>query len=198
MGRSRLLRAQLNRWIVSPSTSYPSGPRLSFRDFETTDIAAVHEYTSDPEVTRWSTWGPNTLEQTAFFVEAASQAHLSADRSKYSLAAVLDGKAIGTVAVWTTDSHDRNGELGYTFHRAYWGNGYATEAVSQLLLLGFDTLHLERISATCHPGNIGSIRVLEKSGFSREGLLRSHRLVDGVRRDSVLFSILSEDRRDGE
>ena len=177
---------------MSLSTSYPRGPRLSFRDFKTADIADVHDYTSDPEVTRWSTWGPNSLEQTKAFIDDAARAHLEADRSAYSLAAVLDGRPIGSVAVWTTDPHDRNGELGYTFHRAYWGNGYATEAVSQLLKFGFNTLQLERISATCHPGNIGSIRVLEKSGFSLEGRLRSHRLVRGVRRDSMLYSILRE------
>ena len=126
----------------------------SFRDFKTADIADVHDYTSDPEVTRWSTWGPNTLEQTTAFIDDAARAHLEADRVRLLLAAVLDGKLIGSVAVWTTDPHDRNGELGYTFHRAYWGNGYATEAVSQLLEFGFNTLHLERISATCHPATL--------------------------------------------
>lgn len=178
---------------MSLSKSYPRGPRLSFRDFKTADIADVHDFTSDPEVTRWSTWGPNTLEQTTAFIEDATRAHLEADRSAYSLAAVLDGRPIGSVAVWTTDPHDRNGELGYTFHRDYWGNGYATKAVSHLLEIGFNKLHLERISATCHPNNIGSIRVLEKSGFSLEGRLRSHRLVRGARRDSMLFSILREE-----
>lgn len=173
--------------------SYPRGPRLSIRDFTTPDISAVHEYASDPEVTRWSTWGPNTLEQTTSFVEDAAQAHLNSERSAYSLAAVLDGNAIGSVAVWTIDPYDHNGELGYTFHRTYWGNGYATEAVSLLLEFGFNALQLERIGATCHPGNIGSIRVLEKSGFTLEGRLRSHRLVRGARRDSLLYSILREE-----
>lgn len=175
------------------SMSCPCGPRLSLRDFTSADIPAVHEYTSDPEVTRWSTWGPNTLEQTTSFVEEAARAHLGEDRSAYSLAAVLGGKAIGSVAVWTTDHHDRNGELGYTFHRDHWGNGYATEAVNLLLVFGFNTLQLERISATCHPGNIGSIRVLEKSGFTFEGRLRSHRFFRGARRDSLLYSILRDE-----
>lgn len=174
--------------------AYPHTQRLIFRDFRRTDIPAVHEYASDPEVTRWSTWGPNTLEQTTSFVEEAARPGPGKDRASYSLAAVLDGTTIGSVAVWVTDSADRNGELGYTFHRAHWGNGYATEAVGHLLTLGFDALQLERITATCHPGNGGSIRVLEKSGFTPEGLLRSHRLVNGVRRDSKLFSILREDR----
>lgn len=175
------------------SMSYLCGPRLSFRDFATADISAVHEYASDPEVTRWSTWGPNTLEQTIAFVEDAAHAQLKADRTAFSMAAVLDEKVIGSVGIWTTDPHDSNGEIGYTFHRAYWGNSYATEAVSTLLRIGFDTLQFARIGATCHPGNIGSIRVLEKSGFTLEGRLRSHRLVRGDRRDSLVYSILREE-----
>lgn len=177
------------------STSQSSGGRLTFRPFLHSDIADVHEYASDPEVTRWSTWGPNTLEQTTTFVDDAARGAQVGDPASSTLAAILDGTAIGSVAVWTTDPHDRNGELGYTFHRAHWGSGYATQAVGHLLHVGFSVLGLERISATCHPGNIGSIRVLEKSGFSHEGLLRSHRLVNGERRDSMLFSILKSDGR---
>lgn len=175
---------------MSISTSHSSAGRISFRPFQRTDIADVHEYTSDPEVCRWSTWGPNTLEQTASFVEEAARGSLVGGSTACTLAAVVAGRAIGSVSVWTTDGHDRNGELGYTFHRAHWGKGYATEAVGHLLHLGFNTLGLERISATCHPGNLGSIRVLEKSGFSFEGLMRSHRVVHGGRRDSMLFSKL--------
>lgn len=176
------------------STSQSPRGRLTFRAFRHSDIADVHAYASDPEVTRWSTWGPNSVAQTTTFVDDAAQGALVRDPTSFTLAAILDGAAIGSISVWTTDPHDRNGELGYTFHRAHWGRGYATEAVGQLLLLGFSVLRLERISATCHPDNSGSIRVLQKSGFSREGLLRSHRLVNGARRDSMLFSILTSDR----
>lgn len=175
---------------MSIQSLQPRGSGLEFRGFLVTDVPDVHEYTSDPEVCRWSTWGPNTVAQTRSFVEDAARRHLVGDPASYTFAAVLGGKAIGSVSVWTTDLQDRNGELGYTFHRDHWGKGYATEAVGHLLAVGFEELKLERISATCHPGNMASIRVLEKSGFRQEGLLRSHRLVRGVRRDSLLFSIL--------
>lgn len=108
----------------------PRGPRLNFRDFLAGDISVVHEYASDPEVTRWSTWGPNTLEQTTAFIEDAAQAYFKEARAAFSLAAVLGAKVIGSVDIWVTDPHDRNGELGYTFQRDCWGNGYASEAVT--------------------------------------------------------------------
>lgn len=136
---------------------------------------------------------PNAPEQTAAFVEDAGQAVTPANSPAVTLAAVPGNRAIRSVSVWTTEPLDRNGELGYTFHRAHWGQGYATEAVGHLLDLGFGTLGLERITATCHPENTGSIRVLQKSGFRKEGLLRSHRLVNSTRRDSLLFSLLRQD-----
>ncbi|MHA7268209.1 GNAT family N-acetyltransferase [Arthrobacter sp. HLT1-20] len=178
---------------MSTPALLPKTPRLSFRGFTTADIPDVHQYASDPEVSRYSSWGPNTLEQTAAFVEEATQSTSPTTPARFTLAAVLERQVIGSVSVWTTDPLDRNGELGYTFKRSCWGQGYATEAVGHLLGLGFDTLALERITATCHPENIGSIRVLHKSGFQKEGLLRSHRLVNGARRDSLLFSILRVD-----
>ncbi|PYI37211.1 N-acetyltransferase [Arthrobacter psychrolactophilus] len=177
-------------------TTYPAGPRIAFREFTPSDTAAVHEYASDPEVTRWSTWGPNTVEQTAAFVEHAAQAQLQPERSAYSLAAIVDQQLIASVGIWVTDPHDRNGELGYTVHRAHWGQGYASEAVQQLLRIGFDTLGLERITATCHPENAASVRVLEKNRFTLEGRLRAHRIAHGTRRDSLLFSILREEFRE--
>lgn len=173
--------------------NYPHGPRIGIREFTTDDLSAVHDYTSDPEVSQWSTWGPNTLDQTADFISAAAQAQFQEAREAYSLAAVADEQVVGSLGIWTTDSHDHNGELGYTFHRAHWGKGYATEAVALLLDFGFETLMFDRIAATCHPGNAGSIRVLEKCGFTLEGRLRSHRLVRGARRDSLLYSMLRDE-----
>lgn len=62
-----------------------------------------------------------------------------------------------------------------------------------LLDLGFSDLGLQRIEATCAPENTASRRVLEKSGFSYEGLLRAHKRTATGRRDSLLFARLATD-----
>lgn len=62
-----------------------------------------------------------------------------------------------------------------------------------LLDLGFATVGLQRIEATCAPENTASRRVLEKSGFSYEGLLRGHQRTASGRRDSLLHARLSSD-----
>jgi [ribosomal protein S5]-alanine N-acetyltransferase len=55
---------------------------------------------------------------------------------------------------------------------AHWGKGYATEVVYGMLKFGFNEMALHRIEADCNQGNIGSMRVLEKAGFTCGGLWR--------------------------
>jgi RimJ/RimL family protein N-acetyltransferase len=59
--------------------------------------------------------------------------------------------------------------------------------------LGFGRLGLERLAATCDPDNAASIRVLEKAGLCREGLLRGLYRVRGRRRDRLVFGCLRDD-----
>lgn len=63
-----------------------------------------------------------------------------------------------------------------------------------LVRLGFERLGLHRLSATCDPGNAASIRVLEKAGLRREGLLRGLYLVRGQHRDRLMFGCVRGDR----
>ena len=121
--------------------------------------------------------GPNSVEDTrAFLAEATAQA-TNPQRAEFTLAAVhaRSARLIGSVAIGVTSVQHRRGEIGFVFHRDFWSHGYATEAAELLLRFGFDHLQLRRISATCHPDNHASARVLEKAGLEYEGRMRSHR-----------------------
>ncbi|MCC3302637.1 GNAT family N-acetyltransferase [Arthrobacter sp. zg-Y895] len=171
------------------------GPRVTLRDFRADDVDAVHAFASDPMVTQWSTWGPNTWPDTRSFVADAAAEPAAPERTRFTLAVLFQDRLVGTAAVWTTSASDRNGELGYTLAHDVWGQGLATEAAALLLGHAFGPMGLVRVEATCHPGNAGSVRVLEKNGFAFEGRLREHRLVRGKRRDSLLFAALLSDRK---
>jgi ribosomal-protein-alanine N-acetyltransferase len=54
-------------------------------------------------------------------------------------------------------------------------------------------LQLHRVEAACIPDNIRSIRVLEKAGFQREGLLRSYLRINGAWQDHYLYARISDD-----
>jgi RimJ/RimL family protein N-acetyltransferase len=71
--------------------------------------------------------------------------------------------------------------------------GYATETAKALLKLGFDTLGLHRISATCDVLNKASFNVLEKIGMKREGHLKEDIYLRNRWRDSYIYAILEQD-----
>ena len=79
----------------------------------------------------------------------------------------------------------------------YAGQGYMTTALRMLLRALFGELNLHRIEAACIPGNVPSIRVLEKCGFTREGLARRYLCINGIWQDHLLFGILHEDFHSG-
>ena len=83
--------------------------------------------------------------------------------------------------------------LGYILHPDFRGIGYTTEAVKLLVNHLFRTKDIVRIQAECSPRNIASVRVLEKAGFTYEGLKRKAALVQGEYLDGALYSILREE-----
>ena len=73
------------------------------------------------------------------------------------------------------------------------GRGIVTEAVRLVMEFAFSTLNIHRIEAYVAPQNLGSIRVLEKSGFTREGLLRELLFINGKWVDHYMYAILQRE-----
>lgn len=87
----------------------------------------------------------------------------------------------------------QSGHIGYWIGERYAGRGMMTDAVNVLVAFAFDTLRLHRIEAACIPDNARSIRVLEKAGFRREGLLRSYLRINGMWQDHYLYARIADD-----
>jgi len=87
----------------------------------------------------------------------------------------------------------QSAHIGYWIGERYAGRGLMTESVKLLSRFAFDTLRLHRIEAACIPGNTRSIRVLEKAGFQREGLLRSYLRINGFWQDHYLYARIVDD-----
>jgi [ribosomal protein S5]-alanine N-acetyltransferase len=82
--------------------------------------------------------------------------------------------------------------LGYWMGGAFARQGYMTMAVKAVLPFAFGTLRLHRVEAACIPANVASIRLLEKSGFQREGFARQYLCIDGVWQDHFLYARLKD------
>ena len=85
------------------------------------------------------------------------------------------------------------GNLGYWMGEAYARRGYMAAAVRALMPFAFTALRLHRIEAACIPSNAASIRLLEKTGFTREGYAREYLCINGLWQDHLLYARLMKD-----
>ena len=120
-------------------------------------------------------------------------------RPRYSRSATPKGRSapsapIGAIGLETREADYRHSaEIGYWLGKPFWGRGIMTTAAKVVTAYGFQTLGLMRIDAPVRASNDASVRVLEKAGYQREGLLRKAMLKEGAPVDHLLFAILRED-----
>jgi RimJ/RimL family protein N-acetyltransferase len=167
--------------------------RLVLREFRLDDEVAVHRYGSDEQVTRYLTWGPNSPTDTTAYLKQVARESAREPRTSFTLAvATLDDELIG-VANLAITGEASTGELGYVLAKDSWGHGYATEVARCLITFGLNELGLRLITATCHPDNLASARVLEKAGMVYERTIQDHLQVRGEWRDSRCYSVEATD-----
>ena len=166
--------------------------RLTLRRFTPADAERFAAYRSDPDVARYQGWdAPVPLTEAAESVERFGQADPEAP-GWFQYAVDLDGVLIGDLGV-NLHKNLMQADLGFTFAAEYQGKGYASEAVRGLLEYLFVERELHRVSAEADARNTASARLLERVGFTREGLRLSNSWFKGEWTDDVLFGLLRDD-----
>lgn len=79
-------------------------------------------------------------------------------------------------------------EVGYWIGEAYWGRGFATRALAAVTDWAFTEYRLTRVFALVFAHNVPSIRVLEKAGFQREGVLQRSAVKNGAILDQLMYA----------
>ena len=110
-------------------------------------------------------------------------------------AIMIEGEAAGTIGFAQHAPLAGHAELGYWLRSDLCGRGLTTEAASAVVEYGFDELDLHRIELRAAPSNIGSVRVAEKVGFTREGTLRHGARGAGGWHDVDVYGLLESDDR---
>jgi len=166
--------------------------RLTLRRFRPADITALQAIRNDPEVARYQSW--NTADEAALHTFIASlqtsEPGTPGEWFQFAVTRRDDGILIGDCGLHILAEDDRLAEIGYTFGRPFQGQGYATEAVRAVLDYAFGALGLHRIAAITDVRNTGSIRVLERLGFRREGHTRQAFWNRGAWVDEYLYALL--------
>jgi RimJ/RimL family protein N-acetyltransferase len=116
-------------------------------------------------------------------------AHVAADQPRTVWAIEVDGEAAGGIGVVLMGDVERvSAEIGYWLGEAHWGRGIVTDALRAITPMMFGHFNLTRVFALPFADNLGSVRVLEKAGYVREGRLRQSAIKNGVVRDQLMFA----------
>ncbi|RYZ53144.1 MAG: N-acetyltransferase [Sphingobacteriales bacterium] len=171
-------------------------PRLLLQEVSSTDLLLVHGLNSLPEVDEYNTLGiPENLAATRRWLEEILIDQIATPQHRYvfKICETENAEFIGLIGFTLGKVGYSSGEVWYKIMPAYWSRGFATESVKSILEFGFGRLKLHRIEAGCATENTGSVRVLEKNGFTLEGRSRKLLPIRGNWVDNFRYAILEED-----
>lgn len=165
-------RAENGRDMAGPVVV--DGEAVTLHRVNGDDVAFLRRTLNDPAVRRHLL----ATEQSTPF-EAAGSDDCTADDTRLPLLVCVDGDPAGAVALMGIVPAFGIADIGYLVAPDYWGNGYATAAVSLLVDHGFSDRGLRTVRASVVPENEASRRVLEKVGFERERDASEQAVADG-------------------
>lgn len=164
------------------------GKSICFRELSINDAQAIHEYASDEDVARFIGWNlMNTLNETREHIERMLKRESEGTHLYASIVQKSTQTVIGTAMIFNFDKEANQAEVGYVFHRSYWGRGYGTECVALITDFAFKSLKLHKLHASVVDANIGSARILEKNGYELEGRLKDYYFIEDKYYAALLF-----------
>ena len=136
--------------------------RLRIRSFLPQDLDAYFSIVADADVMKYL-GGRLSKEQAERYIERAIKTEQTSGFSRYAVIEKGGGRFVGMCGFAPVKDYI---DLGYRFGKDVWGKGFATEAASAIVALGFEEHGFGEIVGLTHPENIASIGVLEKLGFT--------------------------------
>lgn len=168
--------------------------RVRLRAMRQDEVPALFALQSDPVGMRYWSYPPLTrIEQAQEMFEKNARSAGSGACFPWAIALSEDDTMVGTCTLFAIDAGHRRAMIGYALARMHWGQRYAEEALRLVLAHAFGALGLNRIEADIDPRNVASLRLVERLGFVREGLLRQRYFVGDDVQDSALYGLLARD-----
>ncbi len=159
------------------------------------DADAVAAIRGDAQIARWTPVNDRMTHADALeSIERSRYCWEQGIDARFGVASPGGLELLGEVGVSPMWDH-AVGEVYYWVAPGFRGAGVATRATALVSRWSFEVLALERLEIFVHPDNHASLAVAQRVGYTREGLLRSHRRLRGQRVDSVVLSLLPSDWR---
>lgn len=181
--------------VSVPALSLPiTTRRLHIRDYVAADIPTVFQYVNDPAYWQHQRSEAPTAQQFEVLLNWVVSEQ-SPKRLGYFLAATRKdtGEIVGEAVIKITNPAERQAEIGFGVAPRFWKQGFGTEIAMTALDAAFSHLKMHRVAAQCSPDNKGSIRVLQKIGMAREGLLRDIHHARGKWWSTVIYGVLEHE-----
>jgi RimJ/RimL family protein N-acetyltransferase len=173
--------------------------RLILRPYVESDLDALYAIQSREDVCKYLYFEPRTREEAEVALQermAVTSLEKEGDAIRPAVVLAETGELLGDVMLkWLSEEH-QSGELGFVFHPDHHGKGYAGEAATQMLRLGFEELGLHRIIGRLDADNRASGRLLERLGMRFEGRFRQNEFVKGQWADEAVYAMLADEWRD--
>ncbi len=160
---------------------------VCLRALEMSDMDDWYDYLRLPVVFEHTSWNVQTASELAPNAWCAQELSASSP-VRFAIALKSDNRLVGTAGFHTVSPVNQTAELAYDLTPEMWGNGIATAVCGELVTWAHTSANSIRVQATVLESNKRSARVLDRLGFSREGLLLSYREVRGAPGNFYMYS----------
>jgi RimJ/RimL family protein N-acetyltransferase len=162
---------------------------FSLREWQTDDVRSLQEQANNKNISGYlfdSFPFPYTTDDARKFISRHQN-----QNPLTTFAIIVDNNVAGGIEFKPgNDIYSKRAFLGYWLGQAFWGRGIMTEAVKLITAYAFENFDFIRIQATVNGNNPSSMRVLEKAGFKKEGVMKNAIVKHGQVMDEHLYALL--------
>jgi len=166
------------------------GKRIELLPFDNSDLDLFIQLSMDANIMK-HVYDICSLEEaeSAFYIKAQPWCQSSSAWLTLSINSTEGDEKLGNIGLKIIDHHKRIAEVGFMLKQSAQGKGFATEALSLIKDYAFNTLKLNKLTATCSVHNSGSYKLLEKFGFNREQTLLKNTVINGQAIDDYVYGL---------
>jgi ribosomal-protein-alanine N-acetyltransferase len=167
--------------------------RLNLREIKQEDAESIYKILSNPEVIKYDTFELFTnIKQAEGLIKWFNDEFKQKRAIFWGISLKNEPEIIGFCKCEIEIPKVR-ADLGYDLSHKYWNMGIMTETLGAVIKFAFQTLNVNRIEVSVATENNSSIRVLEKLGFAKEGILRERCYMSNRCHDMMMLSILKKE-----
>lgn len=184
--------------MITPSIKFPStipilhSKRLTLSPIEEEDAKYYFSFCSNPEVMRpWGMKVHQSLQETKELILFLDEEFKKKQMIRWGIRELGSLVLIGDIGFWRFVNPRSRAEIGAKLAPQYWNKSYMTEAMSTVIVYGFQIMKLNSIEGNIDPENKSSIRLVEKLGFERDGYIKEHSFCTFREKfvDTLLYSL---------